>query len=634
MRECILVAKTGAVGSKPQSELLDGNQEMTDRSSSLEGSSAEGGSSSEEGSLAEGEAPAVEGRSSEGDAPRSAERKAERQRSLSRPAVTMAAGTALSRLTGLGRLAAMAYAIGVAESRLADSFNIANTLPNVVYELILGGVLTSVFIPVLVEDIKTARDDEEAAARVSSLFVGTMAALVALTVVAIIVAPFVIEAFAFRLPEETRILQQRQATYFFRFFALEIVFYGYTAMTAALLNAYHRFAATAFAPVANNVVAIATFLLFARITPPEEALSGDPSQGGMAVLALGTAGGVAAMAAAQWPAVRLLPLRISIRRGIASFKQSSWPKLLRLSYWIFGQVVTNQIGFGIALVLANGVQGGPTAYFTAFAFFQLPIGLVAISIITAVVPSIAGLWVDRRGEVLSQRLVRAVRAMAVLLAPLTAGFVVLAGPAVGLFLERGVMSPASSELVASTLVAFAVGVIPFSLWILAVRSFYAMHDSKTPFVLNLVEVGATIALDFALYSRFKIVGLAAAHSAGYFVGATLALYVLFRRLDLRDIGRALGLPLGKIAISGIASIAVAWLALRLGGPSISAAIDGAVTLRRIIEVLVGGLLVVAVFAGVGAVLRLEDLGMIRRILKPRELFAEVEEAPVERRVTG
>lgn len=583
-------------------ELLDGNEAMPEDSSSLEGEDA--------GVL---ERPEASGRS------------------LSRPAVIMAAGTGLSRLTGLGRLAAMAYALGVAESRLADSFNIANTLPNVIFELILGGVLTSVFVPVLIEDIKTARDDEEAASRVSSLFVGTMAALLVLTVVAVLLAPLLISVFAFRLPGETRSLQQRQATFFFRFFAFEILFYGYTAVTAALLNAYHRFGATAFAPVANNVVAIVTFLVFARITPGEEAISGDPSRAGMLVLALGTAGGVAAMALSQWPAVRRLPLRVSIRRGVSFFRHSSWPKLIRLSYWVFGLVVTNQIGFGIALVLANGVQGGPTAYFVAFAFFQLPVGLVAISIITAVVPSIAGLWVDRRKEALSLRLVRAVRAMTVLLAPMTAAYVVLARPAVTLLLERGVMTEASSHLVSSTLAAFAVGVIPFSLWLLVVRSFYAMHDSKTPFLLNLIEVGATVALDFALYPRFEIVGLAAAHSAGYYIGAILGLFLLFRKLEEREAVRELTVPLVKIAAAGIASGASAWLALRLAGPSIPAVAGGGAILGRSAEVLLGGVVVISTFVIAGLAMRSEDMGMLRRILSPRDLFAEVEEAPVERR---
>src|SRR5918911_69538 len=111
---------------------------------------------------------------------------------LARPAATMAVGTALSRATGLGRVAAMAIALGVAESRLADSYNIANTLPNIVYELVLGGVLTSVFIPVLVEELRT-RARAEAWRSVSVLVTAAMLVLVAMTVVTIVAAPWIID---------------------------------------------------------------------------------------------------------------------------------------------------------------------------------------------------------------------------------------------------------------------------------------------------------------------------------------------------------------------------------------------------------------------------------------------------------
>ncbi len=338
------------------------------------------------------------------------------------------------------------------------------------------------------------------------------------------------------------------------------------------------------------------------------------------------------MAAAQWPAVRRLPLRIRVRRGIAHLKYSSWPKLLRLSTWIFGLVVTNQVGFGIALYLANGLQGGPTAYFVAFAFFQLPIGLVAISVVTAVVPSIAGFWVEGRKEAISARLERAIRAISVLLAPATAALVLVSAPAVSLLLERGVMSADSSRLVASTLVAFSIGIVPFSVWVLAVRCFYAMHDSKTPFLLNLVEVGVTVALDFALYPRFHIVGLAAAHSAGYYVGAVLAVAVLFRRLGGGRAAVNLLDPLLRVATAACAAGVGAWALGRLGTAPIVGRL-GAGPVSQAVEVAVGGLAVAGAFLGAGLLLRVRDLDMFRRIVTPKELFAEVEEAPVTRRIS-
>ncbi|MDQ4133249.1 MAG: murein biosynthesis integral membrane protein MurJ, partial [Actinomycetota bacterium] len=123
---------------------------------------------------------------------------ARRPPSLGRSAAVMAVGTTLSRLTGLGRLIALAYALGVTESRLADSYNIANTMPNVIYELVLGGVLTSVFIPVLVGELRT-RARQDAWESVSSLVTASVTVLVVLTAVAVVAAPWIIRLFTLRL---------------------------------------------------------------------------------------------------------------------------------------------------------------------------------------------------------------------------------------------------------------------------------------------------------------------------------------------------------------------------------------------------------------------------------------------------
>src|SRR5919199_864654 len=121
-----------------------------------------------------------------------------RRPDLARSAGVMAVGTALSRLTGLGKVAALTFAVGVAESRLADSYNIANTLPNVIYELVLGGVLTSVFIPVLVEELRTrSRDDAWESA--STLVSTAMTVLVALSAAAVVLAPWIVGLFSSRL---------------------------------------------------------------------------------------------------------------------------------------------------------------------------------------------------------------------------------------------------------------------------------------------------------------------------------------------------------------------------------------------------------------------------------------------------
>ena len=289
---------------------------------------------------------------------------------LARPAAVMAVGTALSRLTGLGRVIALAFALGVTESRVADSYNIANTLPNVLFELVLGGVLTSVFIPVLVAELRT-RDHEDAWRSVSALVTASLALLVAVTVATVLAAPAIVDLFTARVPGPEAQAQHDLATFLLRLFAPQIALYGFAAIAAGLLNAHGRFAVPTFAPILNNVVVIAMFLAFAAIVsgvPTDREVLAEPAQ--KLLLALGTTGGVAAMAAVYWPFLRRLPGRLTVRLDL---RHPAVRRVARLSGWTLVYVVVNTLGFAVSFYLANGRQGGPTAYVTAFAFFQLPI---------------------------------------------------------------------------------------------------------------------------------------------------------------------------------------------------------------------------------------------------------------------
>ncbi|HEX8770367.1 MAG TPA: lipid II flippase MurJ, partial [Acidimicrobiales bacterium] len=271
---------------------------------------------------------------------------------LGRSTFVMATGTALSRITGLGRVIALAFALGVTESRLADSYNIANTMPNVIYELILGGVLTSVFIPVVVQELKTRRR-EEAWEAISALATTSLLVLVVISVIAAVAAPWIVRLFTLRLSGAEATSQQETATFLLRVFAPQIALYGLAAVATALLNAHDRFAVPMFAPVLNNALLIGTCLVFAGVVhgTPTNASVGS-SLGEKLLLGLGTTAGVAAMALAIWLFVWRLPGRIRFR---ADFRHPAVQKLARLSVWTLGYVAVNQIGFGIALYLANGV---------------------------------------------------------------------------------------------------------------------------------------------------------------------------------------------------------------------------------------------------------------------------------------
>jgi putative peptidoglycan lipid II flippase len=527
---------------------------------------------------------------------------------LGRSAVVMAVGTTLSRLTGLGRLVAMAFALGVTESRLADSYNIANTMPNVVYELILGGVLTSVFIPVLVEELRKKRDDD-AWESVSALVTTSMVTVVAITLLAVIGAPWIIRLFTFRLSGSEQAQQQALATFFLRIFAPQIAFYGIAAIAGGLLNAHDRFAVPMFAPIANNVVVIGTFLAFAAI------VSGTPDEAGVGtalsqklLLAVGTTGGVAIMAIAHWPYVRRLPGKLRWR---PDFSHPSVRKLARLSLWTLGYVVANQLSFGVGLVLANGVQGGPTAMFTAFAFFQLPYGIAAVSIMTALVPRMSAQAVEGDEDGFRASVGTGMRLMGLLLLPATAGYLVLSRPLVTTLLEHGVMSAGSSRLVAEVLNNFALGLVPFSFYLLLLRAFYARQDARTPTLVNVVLNTVYAVFSLILFPAFRVQGLALAHSLCYFTGAVLAGVLLSRRIGGLDAGRNFA-ALGRAAAASVVAAGAMVVALMAVD-----AVMGPSGERALAQVVAGTAAGVLAFLAAARALRIEELQTLRNLLPGR-----------------
>jgi putative peptidoglycan lipid II flippase len=266
-----------------------------------------------------------------------------------RSSVPVAVGTALSRLTGMVRLAAMAYALGF--DRLADSYNLANTTPNIVYELLLGGVLSATLVPIFVEH-REKGDDEATSAVVSVVAL----ALILLTGIGIIVAPAVVHLYTLRLSDATAAAQQKVATDLLRMFMPQMLFYGITAIATALLNARRHFAAPAVTPVFNNLLVTAIFLALPHLTRGPltlEAVRHDP--GTMLLLGLGTTAGIAAMALPLLPALRRAGIRL---RPVFDFRHPAVRKVVRLSGWTAGYVAVNQIALWLVLVLANGTRGG------------------------------------------------------------------------------------------------------------------------------------------------------------------------------------------------------------------------------------------------------------------------------------
>ena len=527
---------------------------------------------------------------------------------LAGPAIQMAVGTGLSRATGLARTAAMAIALGVSESRLADSYNIANTLPNIIYELVLGGVLSSVFIPVLVEELRT-RVRDEAWRSVSALVTTALVVLVAMTVATVLLAPLIIDVFSGRVSGAEGREQHALATFFLQLFAPQIALYGFAAIADGLLNAHGKFALPAFAPIVNNVVVILTFVVFAGVTvgtPTNASVNDD--LGLKLLLGLGTTAGVAAFALVYVPALARLPGRLWPR---FDFHHPAVRKLGRLSAWTFGYVITNVLGTVVSFVLANGVQGGITSYVTAFAFFQVPIGIAAISVITVLTPKMAAHFIDGDTDAFRARVAGGLRLAGLLMLPATALYLVLGEPLIRTLLEHGVTGAKSAEFVASVLRYFAIGLLPFAAFQLLRAAFYARQDARTPAYVNVVENAVTIGLDFALFGLMHVQGLALAHSLGYVAGCAVAIVPLARAIGGLERSRTV-VELGKVALAAGAMAGAMLLvlaAVRSGTEPGDA--------RDLLQLAGGGAAGAIVFVAAAWALRVRDLAFFRDLLPAR-----------------
>jgi putative peptidoglycan lipid II flippase len=510
-------------------------------------------------------------------------------RRLVRSSAIVAAGTAVSRLSGFVRVATIANALGL--SAVAGVYSYSNETPNIVYELLLGGILTATLVPLFVHAFE--HDDEDST---SAIVTVSLVGLAIATLLGIVLAPVIVHLYTLRVTGADRAMQQELATRLLRLFMPQMFFYGVTALGVALLQARRQFAAAAFAPVLNNLVVIGVFLVVAHnvATPPALAsVLGD--NGLVLLLGLGTTAGVVAMAGALLPAVHRSGVRIHF---LASWRHAAVRQLLRLSGWSVGYVVVNQIALWVVLVLANGETGGAFAYLAAYAFFQLPHGLFSVSITTTVAPEMAS--AAARGDLRQLRsdFSLGLRMIAIAVLPASAVYLGLARPLVVALLQRGAFSAGDATIVADSLALFAIGIFAFSAYLLSLRVWYARHDTRTPFLLNCFENAVNVALAIPLFAWLGIPGLALAFAAAYTAAAIAALVWLRAMLDGLD-GRRITSTVGRAAVAAALAGAVAWATGHIVGWD--------TRVEAWASVIVGGVLALGVAFGALVVLRVPEL---------------------------
>ena len=475
---------------------------------------------------------------------------------LVRSSALVGLGTALSRITGLVRVAALAYAM--AASPLSDAYNLANNTPNIVYELILGGVLSATLVPVFV-DHRDRRDD----AATSAVVTVATVALIALTALAVVAAPLIVKLYTWRLSTAEAEAQEAVAVPLLRLFLPQMVFYGLTAIGTALLNARKRFAVPAFAPVLNNLVVSAMLIALPRVadgTPTLEQVRNDT--GLLVLIGLGTTGGIVAMTMALAPAIRQAGWRL---RWKPDWRHPAVRSVAKLSGWTFGYVAANQIALFVILALANQGEGQASAYVYAFVFFQLPHGLFAVSIMTTFVPDLSSAANREDWPSFQGRFSLGLRLIGLVILPAAAGYALLARPLVSALLGRGAFGNADAALTADVLANFAIGLVGFSVYLFTLRAFYALRDTRTPFVLNVIENAVNVVLGVALVGRFGVQGLAFAFSAAYTIAAVLAVAALRRRVGRLEGDRIAATGARVLLATGIMAVIVFAVTRAVGG---------------------------------------------------------------------
>jgi putative peptidoglycan lipid II flippase len=474
---------------------------------------------------------------------------------------SMAVASLASRVTGFLRSILLVAALGT--GAVGNAYNSGNNLPNMIYELLLGGVLSSVLIPLLVH--AETEDEDGGLAYTQRLLSIATAALGAMTLAVVALAPWIAAVFVHAGP-------QRELTGIFATLLLpEIFFYGLGAMFMAVLNIKHVYGPGAWAPVLNNVVMMLTVLVFWALPGPKTLNPSTMTTAQILVIGIGTTLGIAAQALVLVPALRRTGFTWQWRFRARDGEADRLKEIGTLAGWVLSYVVISQIGVSVIQRVGND-NGGFSVFTYADLLFQMPYGILVVSVLTAIMPRLSRAAVRGDTDAVTSDLSFGARLSAVALVPITAGLIVL-GPVMGVTLfAYGETTIAGARLIGSALAWSAFGLFPFALVMLQLRVFYAMRDGRTPAIINAVMVGTKVVLVlisnevFAAPAGTDVTKHPSTHavewlnistSLSYVVGAVAGHILLSRRLGHLGFRRVLQTVTQIAVASAIAGLA-AW----------------------------------------------------------------------------
>ena len=535
-------------------------------------------------------------------------------RILSSSAV-MAAGTVVSRLSGFVRSALLVAALG--NMLHADLFNIGNTVPNMLYILVAGGIFNAVLVPQLVRAMRNDPDGGEA--YTNRVVTAAVLFLALVTLVLVLAAPWVMELYLDERFDDPALAAQKESVIDFARYCLpQVFFYGMFVLLGQILNSRGRFGPMMWAPIANNVIAVGVLVVYLVVFGPatEAEQTGPFTPGQEAVLGLGSTLGIAVQLLILLPYLRSVGFRFRPRFDL---RDTGLGHTLRLGVWTVLFVVVNQIAYTVVVRLASGgtaaaVDGGTgtgyTVYAQSFLIVMVPHSVITVSLATAILPRLSDRANDGDHAGLARTLGMSLRSALAVVVPFALLLPVIA-PDVAHVVWGWGAGRDDFGLFVPTLSLFGVGLVFFTVHYLTLRGFYALERTRTVFwiqcVIATTNIAAAIALVALATAEQTSPALVLAYAASYVVGSMLSYLVLSHLLGGLESPR-LARFVVRLLLAAAVSTAVAYLA-NLG-------------LDRVIAD--PGMAVAAVRAALVTGLDILVFLLVARLLRLREVTAVVE----------
>jgi len=476
----------------------------------------------------------------------------------------MAIGTIFSRITGFIRSVLAVAVLGTA--LLADSYNVANTMPNILYNLLVGGALTAVFVPQLVRSFSDPDGGDGFASRLVTTISVILLALVA---IGMIFAPALVRLYAPEFSTQGFEAENQIAIAFTRYCLPQIFFLGLFTMLGQIANSRGSFAPLMWAPIANNLVVIA---VFSGVLILQEKISVDSiTDAQIQLLGWGTTLGIVVQALILIPVVMRSGVTLRLRFGVAGLGKS-----FGLAGWTLVYVLISQLGYLVTVNVATSAavrsaqEGlttgvGFTPFTSAYYIMLLPYSIVTISIVTALLPHLSKLAMENKVEDVRLQLIRAIRMCGVVAVPSAVALLAF-GPLITEVLFFGI-SLEDSRYIGYVLSALSLGLVAFSINLILIRGFNAFEDTKTQvvsiFIINLISVGLSYLFLEILPSDLVTVGLGVAFSVSYILGLFITIYLLRKHTARIDFSAVRSQHLRLLIASLIAMAPFYLLAWRL-----------------------------------------------------------------------